>query len=191
MGNGAGNFSPPVIYNTFVAPESIITSDFNNDSYSDVAVALPDWNQVLIYQGTAVGTFVSPIFIPTGAADITVISGDFNGDNKMDLATGDANGYSVSILLNQSPLTSGEIIANNYQVHAYFNSENNLHFELLNGAKLKVCVYDCLGQYITSEQLNFGKNIIPFTSRSSGIYILKYYSESKLLKTEKILKSIR
>ncbi len=173
MGNGVGTFSSPVIYNTFVAPESIITSDFNNDSYPDIAVALPDWNLVLVYQGTAAGTFVSPVFVPTGASAITVINGDFNGDNKMDLATGDANGYSVSILLNQSPLSNGEIIVNNYQVLAHFNAENNLHIELLKGTKVKVCVYDCLGQFITSEGINIGRNIIPFTSRPSGIYILK------------------
>jgi hypothetical protein len=190
MGNGAGNFSTPVIYNTFVAPESIITSDFNNDSYPDVAVALPDWNQVLVYQGTAAGTFVSPVFVPTGAAAKTVINGDFNGDNRMDLATGDGNGYSVSILLNQSPLYTGELIVNNFQFLAHFNAENNLHVELLNGTKIKVCVYDYRGQYITSEHINIGMNIIPFTSRPSGIYILKYYSESKLLKTEKVFKTI-
>lgn len=190
MGNGAGNFSSPVIYNTFVAPESIITSDFNNDSYLDIAVALPDWNQVLVYQGTVAGTFVSPVFVPTGAGDITVINGDFNGDNKMDLATGDANGYSVSILLNQSPLSTDEIIVKNYQFLAHFNMDNNLHIELLKGVKVKVCVYDCIGQYITSEHISIGKNIIPFTSKPSGIYILKYYSESKLLKTEKVIKTI-
>ncbi|CAF4519304.1 unnamed protein product, partial [Rotaria magnacalcarata] len=68
LGHGNGNFSAKVTFSTGYnsLPESITVSDFNNDSFLDIAVANNLGNNIGIFLGYGNGTFAPQIVYSTG-----------------------------------------------------------------------------------------------------------------------------
>ena len=121
LGKGDGTFTPAG--ETMVTGQnagSITAGDFNGDGKLDLAITLPDANQVQILLGNGDGTFSGgqavsvndPFFVATG---------DFNGDGIADLAVVNPGPDTVTILLGKgdgtftaagaSPTTGGAPVA--------------------------------------------------------------------------------
>jgi outer membrane protein assembly factor BamB len=88
--------------------QSIITADFNDDGFLDLAVANGSANTVSILLNNGKGIFAqtSVVSLVTGINQPFVINpcaitaGDFNGDGYLDLAVANQKANTVSILLN-------------------------------------------------------------------------------------------
>ena len=113
-GNGDGTFAnqtvidlPGVITGTTTtaaSPSAIVTGDFNDDGFPDIAVTDEANTRVLILLGNGDGTFkIPPVSYPTGSKPVALVAQDFDGDGQADLAVvnqGDGTTAStVSILL--------------------------------------------------------------------------------------------
>lgn len=105
LGTGTGGFG---IHGYFAGDsyyQSVVTGDFNGDGLTDLATL----NSPTVGPGLSVmlgdgdGDFGDPIpFATTVAHPTSLVVGDLNGDGKPDLAAGDANGTTISLLLNNS-----------------------------------------------------------------------------------------
>jgi hypothetical protein len=97
MGNGNGTFEPgpafPVVGQN---ANNAAVGDFNGDGILDLAISLPDLDQVQVLLGNGDGSFteLAPINVPAGV--FKVGTGDFNGDGKVDLVV---TAYEVTVLL--------------------------------------------------------------------------------------------
>jgi type II secretory pathway component GspD/PulD (secretin) len=115
-GNGDGTFAaqaatcvPPScivlpgvtsgITSTAASPSSIVTGDFNDDGFADIAVTDQANNQVLILLGNGDGTFKAPAAYPTGVKPVAMLAQDFDGDSQPDLAVVNQTDGTVTILL--------------------------------------------------------------------------------------------
>jgi Bacterial Ig-like domain (group 3)/FG-GAP-like repeat len=100
LGNGNGTFTAaPAVPITGANAGSVAVGDFNGDGKADLAITLPDNNEVAVLLGNGDGTFTAAPIIsdPDGPFFVTV--GDFNGDGIEDLAVVNPAGLNLSILL--------------------------------------------------------------------------------------------
>jgi hypothetical protein len=99
LGNGDGTFTAaPAFPVSGQNVNNAAVADFNGDGKPDLAISLPDANQVQVLLGNGDGTFtaMSPIAV---SAIFKVATGDFNGDGNADLAVVGYGSSSVDILL--------------------------------------------------------------------------------------------
>ncbi|MEG4973186.1 DUF4347 domain-containing protein [Microcoleus sp. K4-B3] len=102
-------FSPPTSYSVGSYPHSLYPSldrqvsvaigDFNNDTFSDLAVTNSDSNIVSILLGDGTGSFGIPSNYSAGSSPHSVAVGDFNNDTFSDLVLVNNGANNVSILL--------------------------------------------------------------------------------------------
>jgi hypothetical protein len=85
LGNSDGTFSAIGYYEVGPDPFSVLTSDFNRDKHTDLAVTTNFGVQVLLGNGD--GTFHLPLFYPTVIPSEWVVAEDLDGDGAIDLAT--------------------------------------------------------------------------------------------------------
>ncbi|CAF3297399.1 unnamed protein product [Rotaria sp. Silwood2] len=90
-------------YSTGVGADSlyIVTADFNNDNYLDLAVANGGNNNVGIFLGNGNGSFESQIVYPTGddSKPIILAIADINNDNQLDIVVANFHSDSFGLLL--------------------------------------------------------------------------------------------
>ncbi len=84
---------------TNASPSAIVTGDFNDDGYPDLAVTDEANNQVLILLGNGDGTFQTPVSYPTGNKPVALLAQDFDGDGQPDLAVVNQADGTVTIIL--------------------------------------------------------------------------------------------
>ena len=106
LGNGDGSFQSPLLQplGVFVLyATSVVAGDFNNDGFTDLAVARTAEDEISILLGNGDGTFQeaasSPIALPAGSKPYNVITTDFNGDGIADLAIKNVGSGTVTVLL--------------------------------------------------------------------------------------------
>lgn len=82
LGNGSGSFPPCVNYSLSMMPLVVISDNFNNDVYDDLAIS---GSSLAILFGTASGTFSPATYYPNNGFFLS--SGDLNNDGFKDIAT--------------------------------------------------------------------------------------------------------
>ncbi|CAF4606681.1 unnamed protein product [Rotaria socialis] len=95
-------FASQKTYSTGIGsrPSSLVTNDFNNDNYLDIAVANYGSNSIGIFLGNNNGTFSNQNVLSLDSSRPIFISiGDFNNDNKMDIAVANNSTDTIGILL--------------------------------------------------------------------------------------------
>ncbi len=99
LGNGDGTFTAgPAFPLTGQNVNNAVVADFNGDGKPDLAISLPDANQVQVLLGNGDGTFTAlPAISATGV--FKVATEDFNGDGKPDLVLVNPGPGTVTILL--------------------------------------------------------------------------------------------
>ena len=105
LGSATGTFSPAfnIPSSSSGGPKSIISSDFNNDGKTDLALSKTSANLVSVFMGSGTGTFLAAVNYTVAPSPWTVTSADFNNDGKMDLATANSGTNNASVLLNTIP----------------------------------------------------------------------------------------
>jgi FG-GAP-like repeat/Bacterial Ig-like domain (group 3) len=99
LGNGDGTFTAAAAFPASGQnANNFAVADFNGDGKPDLAMSLPDANQIQILLGNGDGSFtpMTPISV---SAIFVVATGDFNGDGIADLAVVGYGSSSVDILL--------------------------------------------------------------------------------------------
>jgi hypothetical protein len=99
LGNGDGTFTAgPAFPLTGQNVNNAVVADFNGDGKADIALSLPDANEVQVLLGKGDGTFTP---MPAISADeVFVIStGDFNRDGKPDLIAVSPGSGTLTVLL--------------------------------------------------------------------------------------------
>lgn len=97
LGKGNGTFTAgPAFPLTGQNVNNAAVGDFNGDGIADMAISLPDANEVQILLGNGDGSFTAMPAISNPYAARVVAAGDLNGDGNADLVVA---GYEVTILL--------------------------------------------------------------------------------------------
>ncbi len=99
LGNGDGTFrAGPAFPLTDQNVNNAAIGDFNGDGIADMAISLPDADEVQVLLGNGDGTFTPMPAISVGGVYV-VATGDFNGDGKADLVTVNFGPGTLTILL--------------------------------------------------------------------------------------------
>jgi len=99
LGNGDGTFTAgPTVPATGQNVNNVAVADFKGDGNADIALSLPDANQVQLLLGNGDGTFTAIPAIPAGEV-YDVEAADLNGDGNADLIAIICATQSLSILL--------------------------------------------------------------------------------------------
>jgi hypothetical protein len=80
-------------------PLGLVSADFNNDGFRDLAFVRRDQGGVVVVFGAADGSFSQQIF-GVGSLPVWAAAANLNGDQLPDLAVANAGSNTVSILLN-------------------------------------------------------------------------------------------
>lgn len=105
FGNGDGTFREGTILypQDCPYPAGISISDFNSDSYPDIAIACDGYSNVSIYFGDATGSFLENIILYTEeySSSFSIAVTDFNSDTYSDIAIVDDDHRTVGVFLGQ------------------------------------------------------------------------------------------
>jgi CSLREA domain-containing protein len=99
LGDGAGGFGAPALFNVGTTPLSVAVGDLNGDGNEDLAVANANSNNVSVLLGNGGGGFSAATNFAVGLAPIALAVGDFDGNGEPDLATANRDSDNVSVLL--------------------------------------------------------------------------------------------
>ncbi len=122
-------------------PYSVVVSDFNGDSYLDIAVANYGTNSIGIFLGYGNGTFADQTVFSVGSSHpLFVTVGDFNKDNRMDVVVVNYGTNSIGILLGygNGSFQNQRIYSTDYDSIPYsvavgdFNHDNQLDIAVAN-----------------------------------------------------------
>jgi len=99
LGNGDGTFTAgPAFPLTGQNVNNAAVADFNGDGKPDLAISLPDANEVQVLLGNGDGTF-TPMSATSVNGVSVVATGDFNRDGKADLVAVNCGPGTLTILL--------------------------------------------------------------------------------------------
>lgn len=98
-GDGQGNLNEMENINIGNEPVKIITADFNNDGFADLATANKASNDVSVLLGNSSGSFDEAIIYKVGSQPQALTTGYFNDDRIIDLAIANTESHDVTVLL--------------------------------------------------------------------------------------------
>ncbi len=93
-------FDTAVLYPVGQGPTAIVSADFNNDGYPDLAVADSASNTVSVLLNAAQEGFLPAVSYPVETGPVSIAAGDLNGDNSPDLVVANLASNTLSILWN-------------------------------------------------------------------------------------------
>lgn len=108
--DGLGNFGAitPLFAGGY---DDMVTTDFNGDNFSDIAVASGYTDNVSVIVADGFGGFVATTNYAVGDDPSGIALGDFNNDNILDLvAANESLAQSVSVLLGNGDGTFGTAV---------------------------------------------------------------------------------
>jgi hypothetical protein len=128
LGNGDGTFGKAAEYEIGVVPGTLVVTDFNGDGRADIVVGDAEGREMSVLLGSGAGNFEAHIEMeatqapaelaarlqpqPTqqsGTQTSSVVFADFNGDGQIDEAVSMSGRNLVSVLLNVTDGSKGEI----------------------------------------------------------------------------------
>ncbi|MGZ3861583.1 MAG: FG-GAP-like repeat-containing protein [Bacteroidia bacterium] len=181
LGDGLGNLDTAAYLPSGGGSIVLTSSDFNNDSMPDLAIALDGPSQVIIFSGDGSGGFGSPHHFSVGWYPLSMTNGDFNEDGNMDIATGNYSDNDVSVLLGNG--TGTFLPAMNFSavkspasiVTADFNGDAHLDLALTKGSS-----YDSLAILLGIGNGRFCPPIkFPIPSASESLINADFNSDGK------------
>ena len=108
LNDGDGNFGAPTSYQSCRGAFHVTTADLDGDG--DLDIVLTDIsNTIGFLANNGDATFAEVQLFRVGRTAFGVAVGDFNGDGALDLAAPNFEGNSVTILLNRSANSSGDL----------------------------------------------------------------------------------
>lgn len=103
LNQGGGNFGPFTSYAVGGGPIGIVSDDFNNDGFNDLAVAnyggFDQGNTISVLLNNGNGTFAPQSVFPAGVAPYRLEAAKINGDNFIDIVVANEN-YHLNVLIN-------------------------------------------------------------------------------------------
>ncbi len=96
--------APPIEWGS--KPAAAAAGDFNQDGFSDIAVADRAANTVTVYFGDGHGALVRSETYLVGATPLAVTTGDFNGDGWHDIAVANSDDDTVYVFRNRGGPTT-------------------------------------------------------------------------------------
>ncbi|MEO6306014.1 MAG: T9SS type A sorting domain-containing protein [Bacteroidia bacterium] len=141
-------FSPPFNQQVVSNCNSVITDDFNQDGFADVATVSGAANSVSVLFGTGLGNMTNLDSTVVDSLPYMLTSADFNNDGYPDIATSNYTDRSVSILLNNGAGTFTGAVSYNavinytigYGTYAIttgdFNGDSNIDIAVANSTGL-------------------------------------------------------
>ena len=88
MGDGHGNFGPPLLLPVGLAPNEVQVADLNGDGIPDLVTANFINNTLSVLLGNGDGSFQDRRDVATGLPALSVAAADVNGDGRLDLIVG-------------------------------------------------------------------------------------------------------
>ncbi|CAF1437435.1 unnamed protein product [Adineta steineri] len=126
---------------------SIITDDFNGDTYLDLALVDDELGNLNLFIGNNNGTFTAPSIYVIGSDNYAhfVAAGDLNNDNYIDLAVANSNsdtigiffGYGNGTFQTQQIISTGFVHSPSLLVIGDFNDDHHLDI-VVNGRQLGI-----------------------------------------------------
>ena len=175
LGNGTGNFAPPVqLFALATEPDSIAVGDFNNDGKLDVVVA--NFGEagfgpatISVFLGNGDGTFQPPtnLPLPADAGPWEVAVADLNGDGNLDIVSSNNNESYLSIYLGngdgtfQAPTRAFSSFAPENMVIMDFNGDGIPDIAFMSYGEEDAGVMAGKGDGTFAPAVFFGANVFP------------------------------
>ena len=190
--DGNGSFgSQQIIDANIIKPLVIYAADLDNDGDNDVLApsapsALENDSLIVWYENTdGLGNFGPPqIIIETLVFAKSVFATDIDNDGDLDVLSASQNDSTIAWYENFTILNIEEYMKPTILIHPN-PTDNELHISIFDQPVSKIEIFDLLGKKIQTfsydlENLNLG-------TLESGIYLLKFYLEDKIV-VKKIIK---
>ncbi|CAF2552884.1 unnamed protein product [Rotaria sp. Silwood2] len=150
------------------SPYSVVTNDFNSDSFIDIAVANYRTNNVGMFFGYGNGTISTQTPFSTGSSHPFFIkTGDFNNDNRSDIVIANHGTNSIGVYLGRGDgsfqtekrfFTGYDSVPYSIDVND-FNNDNNLDIVVANYGTNNIGIFLGRGNGDFESQMTYSTNM--------------------------------
>ncbi|CAM4908130.1 unnamed protein product [Rotaria socialis] len=149
-------------------PTSLVLTDFNNDTYLDVAVANYGTNNIGIFLGNKTGGYAQQKNYALNASrPVFIVAGDFNHDNLVDIIVASNGTYCIDIFLGNGDGTlryyraysTGYDSSPVAMVVGDFNQDNSLDIAVANSGTDNVGIFLGIGDGTFTKQYTYSTSL--------------------------------